>query len=234
MSKLGFLKERRTVKEFESLDASFRELVFYSEGSGDWPHLGPVVESLLRDHDRSVTYLSSDPDDPGLAIVDPRLRTFMIGSGTARTILFARIDCKHFVMTLPDLDQLWLKRSAHPVHYVYLFHSMNSTHAAYRKDAFDAYDTVLCVGPYQVDEIRRAEELRGLPAKELVEHGSVKLDTVLSQVQAPTMHDDGAGDPRSSSPRRGASARSSSGRSASSCSTSSSVRGSGRFCGCTR
>ena len=66
-------------------------------------------------------------------------------------------------MTLPDLDQLWLKRSAHPVHYVYLFHSMNSTHAAYRKDAFDAYDTVLCVGPHQVEEIRRAEERYGLP-----------------------------------------------------------------------
>ena len=217
VSKLGFLKERRTVKEFESLDASFRELVFYSEGSGDWPHLGPVVESLLRDHDRTVTYLSSDPDDPGLAIVDPRLRTFMIGSGTARTILFARIDCEHFVMTLPDLDQLWLKRSAHPVHYVYLFHSMNSTHAAYRKDAFDAYDTVLCVGPYQVDEIRRAEELRGLPAKELVEHGSVKLDTVLVAGSAVAASDDGGrATARSSSPRRGASARSSSGRSASS------------------
>ena len=184
MSKLGLLAGRRVLKEFEALDASFRELVFYSEGSGDWPHLGPVVEALLRDHDRNVTYLSSDSDDPGLALQDSRVRSFMIGDGTVRTILFAKIDCACFVMTLPDLDQLWLKRSAHPVHYVYLFHSMNSTHAAYRADAFDAYDTVLCVGPYQVDEIRRAEQLRGLPPKTLVAHGSVKLDTVLAQTTA--------------------------------------------------
>ena len=85
-------------------------------------------------------------------------------------------------MTLPDLDQFWLKRSQHPVHYVYLFHSLNSTHAAYRRGAFDAYDTVLCVGPHHVAEIRATEARYGLREKELVEHGSVKLDTVLAEV----------------------------------------------------
>ena len=182
MSGLGFLRERRALKEFEALDASFRRLVLYSEGPGDWPHIGPVLETLLAEHDVDVAYLSSDVADPGLALDHPRLRSFMIGDGTVRTILFARIDCAHFVMTLPDLDQLWLKRSQHPVHYVYLFHSLNSTHAAYRKAAFDAYDTVLCVGPHHVAELRATEARYDLPAKELVEHGSVKLDSVLAEV----------------------------------------------------
>lgn len=182
MSGLGFLRERRALKEFESLDPSLRKLVFYAEGSGDWPHIGPVVQALLDDHDLDIAYLSSDPADPGLALEHPRLRCFMVGDGTVRTILFARVDCGHFVMTLPDLDQLWLKRSAHPVHYVYLFHSLNSTHAAYRTGAFDAYDTVLCVGSHHVAEIRATEERYGLPAKELVEHGSVKLDSILDEV----------------------------------------------------
>ncbi len=182
MSRLGFLRERRALKEFEALDPSFRRLVFYSEGPGDWPHIGPVVETLLAEHDLDIAYLSSDAADPGLALDQPRLRGFLVGDGTVRTILFARIDCAHFVMTLPDLDQLWLKRSQHPVHYVYLFHSLNSTHAAYRRGAFDAYDTVLCVGPHHVAEIRATEARYGLRAKELVEHGSVKLDTVLAEV----------------------------------------------------
>jgi YidC/Oxa1 family membrane protein insertase len=177
------MRERRALKEFESLGRRHRRLVFYSEGPGDWPHVGPVVETLLREHDVDLAYVSSDPGDPGLAVQHPRLRGFMVGDGTVRTILFARIDCDHFVMTLPDLDQLWLKRSAHPVHYVYLFHSLNSTHAAYRKGAFDAYDTVLCVGPHHVAEIRATEARYGLRPKELVEHGSVKLDTVLAEVQ---------------------------------------------------
>jgi YidC/Oxa1 family membrane protein insertase len=170
------------MREFEALEPAFRDLVFYSEGPADWPHLGPVVERLLRDHGRAMTYLSSDPSDPGLAVEHPRLRSFAIGTGSVRTILFARIDCGNFVMTLPDLDQLWLKRSPNRVHYVYLFHSINSTHAAYRKGSFDAYDTILCVGPHHLEEIRRAEERYGLRAKNLVEHGSVKLDTVLAEV----------------------------------------------------
>lgn len=178
---MSFLRERNVLKRFESQGPSFRDIVFYSEGAGDWPHLGPVVEAMLESHDRNISYLTSDPADPGLAVSHPQLRTFLIGSGTVRTILFARIDVGHFVMTLPDLGKLWLKRSVHPVHYIYLFHSMNSTHTSYRKGSFDGFDTVLCVGPYHVDEIRKTESLYGLPAKELVEHGSAKLDTVLRE-----------------------------------------------------
>jgi hypothetical protein len=96
------------------------------------------------------------------------------------------------VMTLPDLGNLWLKRSVRPVHYIYLFHSINSTHTAYRKGAFDGFDTILCVGPHHIDEIRKTEALYDLAAKELVEHGSAKLDTVLAQfadAPASTMSD---------------------------------------------
>jgi hypothetical protein len=180
----SFLRDRAAVREFEQLDRSRRRLVFYSEGRGDWPHLGPIVTALLRSHDLPITYLTSDPADPGLAIDDGRVRAFMIGSGTARTVLFARIEAGTFVMTLPDLGTLWLKRSVHPVHYAYVFHSTNSTHTSYLKGAFDAYDTVLCVGPHHVEELRSTETLYGLKAKDLVEHGSGKLDTIISTISS--------------------------------------------------
>lgn len=177
----AFLAERKATRTFESQESSFRAIVFYSEGAGDWPHLGPIALALIDRHDQRVSYLTSDAADPGLAIEHPNFRAFNIGSGTARTVLFARMDCRHFVMTLPDLGNLWLKRSPLPVHYVYVFHSMNSTHTSYRNGAFDNFDTILCVGPHHVEEIRRTERLYGLPAKRLVEHGSVKLDTVMDE-----------------------------------------------------
>jgi YidC/Oxa1 family membrane protein insertase len=64
--------------------------------------------------------------------------------------------------------------------YVYVFHSMVSTHMIYDADGFDHYDTVLLVGPFMTPEIRRREELAGLPAKELVEHGYGRLDAILA------------------------------------------------------
>jgi YidC/Oxa1 family membrane protein insertase len=177
------LRERGAVRAFERQEPAFRELVFYSEGAADWPHMGPIVQRLLSDHDQKVSYLTSDPDDPVTRLQDPRLRVFQIGSGTMRTVLFARIQCRRFVMTLPDLGKLWLKRSVHPVEYVYVFHSMNSTHTSYRLGAFDEFDTIFCVGPHHVAEIRKTEEVYGLKPKRLVEHGSVKLDSVIAEVQ---------------------------------------------------
>ena len=185
-----FRRDMQAVKSLEKLPSEFKHLVFYSEGAADWPHLGPMIERLVGERGRSITFLTSDPSDPGLSIDSPRLRQLHIGSGTARTILFAGIDCRHFVMTLPDLGKLWLKRSPRPVHYIYVFHSLNSTHTAYRTGAFDGFDTILCAGPHHVDEIRRTEEVYGLPKKQLIEHGSAKLDSVLTDFADAPLADD--------------------------------------------
>jgi YidC/Oxa1 family membrane protein insertase len=176
----GFLSDRKAARAFEEQDDAWRDLVFYSEGGADWPHLGPIIELLITAHDRRVSYLTSESTDPGLSVVHPNLRTFNIGAGTARTVLFARVACRRFVMTLPDLGNLWLKRSVHPVEYVYVFHATNSTHTSYRRGAFDHYDTVLCVGPHHAAEIRETEKVYGLPEKRLVDHGSTKLDSLLA------------------------------------------------------
>ena len=178
---MGFVSDRNAVRAFENQEDSWRELVVYSEGGADWPHLGPIVEAVVTDQDHRVSYLTSEASDPGIGLDHPNLHAFNIGNGTARTILFARMQCRRFVMTLPDLGNLWLKRSVHPVEYVYVFHSMNSTHTSYRRGAFDNFDTILCVGPHHVDEIRKAEEVYGLPAKRLVEHGSTKLDSLVAE-----------------------------------------------------
>ena len=80
-----------------------------------------------------------------------------------------------------DLDNLNLKRSINPVHYVYVFHSMGSTHMVDHANSFDAYDTLFCAGPHQVAEIRRREELAGLPAKNLYDYGHPRLEEVMEQ-----------------------------------------------------
>ena len=46
---MGFISDRNAVRAFEDQDDSWRDLVVYSEGSADWPHLGPIVEALITD-----------------------------------------------------------------------------------------------------------------------------------------------------------------------------------------
>lgn len=156
-------------------------MVFYVESSGDWTHVGPIVEELLRRGTR-VSYLSSDPEDPRLSLERKGLSTFFIGQGTIRTLLFVSLEAAVMVLTMPDLETFHIKRStAHPTHYVYVFHSIVSTHMIYRERAFDHFDTILCVGPHHVAEIREAETLRGTAAKRLVEHGYARLDGILKE-----------------------------------------------------
>lgn len=164
---------------FRLLDPQRTPLVVYSEGSGDWPHLGPILTQLLE-RGTGFAYCTSDQHDPGLLLRDPRVSVFYVGMGTIRTVFFRELVCQVLLTTLPDLDVFALKRSPRVGTYVYAFHSINSIHTVYRPRAFEKYDVLLCVGPHHVEELRREEELKGLPPRRLLEHGSVKLDAVAS------------------------------------------------------
>lgn len=169
---------RKAWSGFRSLHAlprGERRIVFYAESAADWAFLGPVRDGLIR-HGLTPVLVTSDPTDPNLG----QERTFWLGSGAALTVFFRSVDADIVVMTLSDLDQYHLKRSKHPVHYVYVFHSIASTHRIYREHAFDAYDTILCVGPHHIEEIRATERIYGLRPKRLLDHGYGRLDTLLA------------------------------------------------------
>ena len=89
-----------------------------------------------------------------------------------------KMDADIVVTTQEDLDNYYIKRSyVRPdVEYVFTFHHMTSTHLTAMKHSYDHYDTLLCVGPHQVKELRRAEQLYKLPEKNLVECGYHLLD----------------------------------------------------------
>jgi YidC/Oxa1 family membrane protein insertase len=84
------------------------------------------------------------------------------------------------VLTMLDLQNFQLKRSLHPVHYCYVFHSMGSTHMVDHENSYDHYESLLCAGPHHVAEIRRREELAGLPPKHLFAYGYPRLERLVA------------------------------------------------------
>ncbi len=151
-----------------------KRIVFYAEHEGYYPNFEGLL-SDIRTH-ASVCYVTSDPKDPVLGSRDARLRVFYLRR--LLTFFFLFVSCRVFVMTMTDLNRFHLKRSVRPVHYAYVFHSMVSTHMAYLEGAFDHYDSVLCVGPHHVREIRKREDDLRLPAKILVEAGYYRLERI--------------------------------------------------------
>lgn len=87
------------------------------------------------------------------------------------------------VLTVPGLNKHDIKRSINDVHYTYVFHASHGCNATYEFGAFEHYDSVLCVGPHQVDELRKQEELYGFKKKELVEAGYYRIDRLIANYQ---------------------------------------------------
>ena len=176
-----FGKENNDIEKFNELDLDERSIVFYSENS---VILYPYVEEVIRElqnRDQKVCYLTSSKDDPILKNKNENVRVFYIGdSELGKMNFFLRLKAKMLIMTMPDLGSYHIKRSKEfPVHYIYTFHSMNSTHMEFQKDAFDEFDSIFCVGPYQVQELRATEQLYNLKRKNLVECGYGLLDKLL-------------------------------------------------------
>ncbi len=179
-----FLDAFSGYRQYKALGEKRPEIAFYSEMGTDRIYFEGIIRRLITDYDQRVLYLTSAKTDPLLNSPPEGLVPLYIGDGTFRTMLFLEIDVPLFVMTLPDLNTFQLKRSPNNVHYAYIFHSLVSTHMVYRHKAFDAYDTLFCVGPHHDREIREAERLFNLPEKQLVRHGYPRIDKVMADYRA--------------------------------------------------
>ncbi len=175
------LKEIAHYRRFKRLSVQDRAIVFYAEHSGYYPSFEGIIKKLTDEYDRTLCYITSDRHDPILSNSDPRIKTFYLNR--LLPFFMAFVDCRVFVMTLTDLNKFHLKRSINPVHYVYVFHALVSTHMAYRYGAFDHYDSILCAGPHHIDETRQYEKLNNLPPKTLVEAGYYRLERIYQDYQ---------------------------------------------------
>lgn len=160
-----------------------RPLVVYSEGAAYRPHLAPIIEEYAA-RGFPIAYVTSEKADVDAPFDSANILRFHIGNGVKRTWFFQTVDCDVLLTTMPDLDQLHLKRSIHPVHYVYTQHSLNSLHMVYREGAFDSYDSVFAAGSHHVRELRALEKYRGTKPKNVVEQGYVFLDELKAAAQA--------------------------------------------------
>ncbi len=168
-------------KKVCDLEHSERSIVFYSESHSYWTHYESMIEILTSQYQQKICYLTSQKDDPILEKNIPNLKAFWIGESFVRTWVFRNLKADVMVLTVPDLETYYLKRSISPVHYVYVFHSLVSTHRVYNHAAFDHYDSILCCGPHHINEIKQAEKIYSLKSKKLIEHGYGRLDNIIVQ-----------------------------------------------------
>ena len=180
--KFSLGSEWNELKKFEGLKQNERDIVFYSENENSMLIFKSLISELTNKHNLNICYVTSSKDESILKKPNNKIKSFFIGDGVVRTKFFLNLKAKILIMTMPDLETFHIKKSkVYPVHYVYLFHSMVSTHLIYRRSAFEHFDSIFCVGNYQLDEIRSTEKLYNLKPKNLIRYGYSHLDNLLEK-----------------------------------------------------
>ncbi len=154
----------------------FHSIVIFSEGKQYWNVFKPLIDQF-HNLGEECSYLSADPDDPGLQYDSPYIHTRYLGQGNRVFMKLNMLKADICVTTTPGLDILQFKRSKGVKHYAHICHATDNT-STYRLYSLDFYDSVLLNGPHQVGVIRELEELRNTVKKELPIVGCTYLDVL--------------------------------------------------------
>ena len=165
-------REKEDYKRFKHI--ANKHIVVYSEKSGFYKYFKDLLENLISRSNLSIHYVTNDPDDVifEVAKTQPKIKPYYISLKKTATLMML-VECDMFIMTTPDLDKYYLKRSflKSDIEYIYIPHDMMSTHMSFREGAFDAFDTVFCAGPHVEAELRETERVYGTKKKTLVHFG---------------------------------------------------------------
>ena len=151
-----------------------KHLVIWSERSGFYKYFEALINGLLAKSNIVIHYITNDPNDAIFekAKEEPRIKPYYIGQKKLITLMM-RMDADIVVMTTPDLQTQYIKRSLvrKDVEYIYVPHDMMSVHMGFRKGSLDNFDTVFCTGAHVEREVRATERVYNLPEKTLVKFG---------------------------------------------------------------
>ncbi|MGN0435516.1 MAG: membrane protein insertase YidC [Wujia sp.] len=178
-------REKEDYRRFFSIDN--KHLVFYSENTGFYKYYKGIIEYLMEHTNLDIHYITSDPEDAifELAKSKEQIKPYYIAEKKLIT-LFMKMEADVVVMTMPDLENFHIKRSyvRDDIEYIFIPHSMDSLNMTMRTGCMDHYDTVLCVGPHQKEEIQKNEIAYDTKRKKLIDWGYSLIDEMIADYEA--------------------------------------------------
>lgn len=156
-------------------------LVIFSDGKQYWKVFAPICKELSK-RGMAVVYYTMSEDDPALEAKLPGMTAEYIGSDNRAFTKLNFLKANVVFSTTPGLDVYQWKRSKNVDFYVHIPHAPNDINL-YRMFGLDYYDGVLLSGDYQINQIRRLEEIRQLPPKEMELVGIPYMDDMAARLE---------------------------------------------------
>ena len=177
------------LKTFINFFSSFREIlklkklkpkfIFFSEGKSYQKYSLILVETITEIYKDTIYYVSIDQKDK-LNLTN--VKNIYLSNKHLIQFFFKNIAASNIFLTTTDLGNNEIKKNSKVNNYIYYFHSPVSTTKNYTPKAFDNYDTILCNGQFQKNEIQLRENLKKLKPKNLVNSGYLYYDYLLKNI----------------------------------------------------
>lgn len=155
--------------------------VIYSDHKRYWNVFGPICDEFER-RKLPCQFWTMSPDDPALSKAYEYVKCEFIGEGNKAFAKLNMMNADICLSTTPGLDVYQWKRSPFVKKYVHIFHNVGGS-TGYRMFGIDYYDALLIAGPSVEYYLRKLEEMRNLPAKDIVVVGNPYMDTLLEKHQ---------------------------------------------------
>lgn len=154
--------------------------VIFADDKRYWSIFEPICKEM-DSRGKKVVYMTMSEDDPGLDNPYENVDGQYIGSGNKAFAKLNFLKANIVLSTTPGLDVYQWKRSKYVDYYVHIPHAASDI-TLYRMFGIDYYDAILLSGEYQAEDIRRLEELRNLPKKELYKIGIPYMDVMADRL----------------------------------------------------
>lgn len=140
----------------------------------------PVLQILAQDQ-RDITFFTMYPRDDTFEALPKGVDHCEIAPGMVGYAHLNHLEAKVLVTTTPQLDVMTFRRSRRVKHYSMMQHALGESRYV-RPYAYDFFDSVLCCGEIVKNNIRKMEEIRNLPKKQLFETGIPHWDELRKHV----------------------------------------------------
>ena len=174
-------KRFNILRNINFVNKSNYKIIFYSESKVYQKYSYDLIKSLSKKFPGQILYVSSEEEDK---IMDINLKNLYIGKNFLMLYFFFIIKAENMILTLTDLDNHQIKKTKNIKNYIYYFHAPASTTKVYTDKAFDNYDTILCNGEYQINEIKKREKLKNLNKKKLIKSGYFYFDYLKNKINS--------------------------------------------------
>lgn len=156
-------------------------LAIFTDHKRYWNVFEPILDELEARKQKTV-YLTCSEDDPAFDKKYEYVTCEFLGNGNKAFSRLNLLNASVVLSTTPSLDVFQWKRSRNVDCYIHIFHAPNDV-TLYRMFGIDHYDALILSGEYQVGQIRKLEELRGINTRDVEICGIPYMDEMKRRLE---------------------------------------------------